>query len=61
MKVVDSPPVGCEALAGTDLFNHGHLPIAAAYCRRLGSVDRHRPLAENAAGPARPCAEYRTF
>ena len=39
MKVADSPPLGCEALAGTDLFNHGHLPIAAAYCRRLGLME----------------------
>ena len=39
MKVVDSSPLGCEALAGADIFNHGHLPIAAAYCRRLGLVE----------------------
>ena len=39
MKIADSPPLGCEALAGTDIFNHGHLPIAAAYCRRLGLVE----------------------
>ena len=39
MKVVDSPPPGFEALAGADIFNHGHLPVAAAYCRRLGLVE----------------------
>jgi hypothetical protein len=39
MKVVDSPPPGFEALAGADIFNHGHLPVAAAYCRRLGMVE----------------------
>ena len=38
-KVGDSPPPACEALAGADIFNHGHLPIAAAYCRRLGLVE----------------------
>ena len=26
-------------LAGADVFSHGHLPIAAAYCRRLGLVE----------------------
>ena len=39
MKVSDSPPVGFEALAGAEVFNHGHLPVAAAYCRRLGLVE----------------------
>jgi hypothetical protein len=28
-----------EALANADIFNHGYLPIAAAYCRRLGLVE----------------------
>jgi len=39
MKVVDSPPPGCEAFAGADIFTHGHLPAAAAYCRCLGLVE----------------------
>jgi len=39
MKVGDSPPHGCEPLAGADIFHHGHLPVAAAYCRRLGLVE----------------------
>jgi transposase len=39
MRVLDSPPQGCEALAGADIFMHGHLPAAAAYCRRLGLVE----------------------
>ena len=39
MKVGDAPPPGCEPLAGAGIFNHGHLPVAAAYCRRLGLVE----------------------
>jgi transposase len=39
MKVGDSPPAGFEVLAGADVFNHGHLPVAAAYCRRLGLIE----------------------
>lgn len=39
MKVVDLLPPGCEALAGADIFTHGHLPAAAAYCRCLGLVE----------------------
>lgn len=39
MKVIEAPPPGCETLAGADIFNHGHLPVAAAYCRRLGLVE----------------------
>ena len=39
MNVSDSPPAGCEALAGAEIFNHGHLPVAAAYCRCLGLVE----------------------
>jgi transposase len=38
MRVVDSPPSGFEGLAGADIFTHGQLPVAAAYCRRLGLV-----------------------
>ena len=36
---IDSPPKGFEALDGAEIFNYGHLPAAAAYCRRLGLVD----------------------
>ena len=46
MKVAASPPPGFESLAGADVFNHGHLPVAAAYCRHLGLaelVDRMVP------------------
>jgi transposase len=39
MKVTDSLPANLAALEGTEIFTHGHLPIAAAYCRRLGLVD----------------------
>lgn len=35
----DHLPPECEALIGADVFNHGHLPAAAAYCRALGLVD----------------------
>ena len=28
-----------KMLSGADVFTHGHLPVAAAYCRRLGLVD----------------------
>lgn len=31
--------MGFEALAGADIFVHGHLAAAAAYCRRLGLVE----------------------
>ena len=36
---IESPPPGLEALEGAEIFNYGHLPSAAAYCRRLGVVD----------------------
>lgn len=36
---IESPPAGLEALEGAEIFNYGHLPSAAAYCRRLGVVD----------------------
>ena len=39
MRLGDSQPEGFEALAGAEVFNHGHLPAAAAYCRRLGLVE----------------------
>jgi transposase len=28
-----------KMLSGADVFTHGHLPVAAAYCRRLGLVE----------------------
>jgi transposase len=39
MRLCDSPLPGWEVLAGGEIFTHGHLPAAAAYCRRLGLVD----------------------
>ena len=36
---IESPPAGWEALEGAEIFNYGHLPVAAASCRRLGVVD----------------------
>ena len=39
MQVADSPPAGLDVLAGSVIFNHGHLPVAAAYCRRIGLVE----------------------
>jgi len=35
---VESAPAGLEALRGAEIFNCGHLPAAAAFCRRLGVV-----------------------
>jgi transposase len=39
VKVADSLPANLAALKGAEIFTHGHLPVAAAYCRRLGLVD----------------------
>ena len=36
---IDSPPAELKALEGLEIFNHGHLPAAAAFCRRLGLVE----------------------
>lgn len=36
MKLTETMPSGLEALAGAEIATHGHLPVAAAYCRRLG-------------------------
>lgn len=36
---IKSPPAGLEALEGAEMFNYGHLPGVAAYCRRLGVVE----------------------
>lgn len=39
MQLVDSPPAELDVLVGSAIFNHGHLPVAAAYCRRIGLVE----------------------
>ncbi len=39
MKLCDAPLAGWEILGGGEIFTHGHLPTAAAYCRRLGLVE----------------------
>jgi transposase len=39
MRLPEAPPPGLEALAGADIALHGHLPVAAAYCRRLGLAE----------------------
>jgi len=36
---IETIPVGCDSLEGAEIFNYGHLPAAAAYCRRLGLVE----------------------
>jgi len=35
---IETPPAGLEALKDAEIFNYGHLPAAAAFCRRLGLV-----------------------
>lgn len=39
MKISESLPRDLCRLQGADIYNHGHLPVAAAYCRRLGLVE----------------------
>jgi transposase len=39
MKVSDSLPASLHDLKGTDIYTHGYLPIAAAYCRQLDLVE----------------------
>jgi len=39
MTMTNNLPAEYSALANSDVFNHGHLPAAAAYCRHLGLVD----------------------
>ena len=36
---IESPPTEFANLKGADIHNYGHLPAAAAYCRRLELVD----------------------
>jgi hypothetical protein len=42
MKVVDSPPPGCEAFAGADIFTHGHLR-SGCDCKILQSYRIQNP------------------
>jgi transposase len=39
VKISSDLPVCLNDMKGADIFTHGHLPLAAAYCRRLGLVD----------------------
>ena len=39
MKVSESLPDTLSYLDDADIYTHGHLPVAAAYCRRLGLVE----------------------
>lgn len=39
MQIGDSTPPGLAVLSEAEIFTHGYLPIAAAYCRRLGLVE----------------------
>jgi len=39
MKLPDAVPAGFEVLGSAEVFVHGHLPLAAAFCRRLGLVE----------------------
>ncbi len=36
---IESPPMEFASLEGAEICNYGHLPAAAAYCRRLELVD----------------------
>jgi len=39
MKIDNVLPPELHDLEGAEMFTHGHLPIAAAYCRRLGLIE----------------------
>jgi transposase len=39
MKVNESLPRELRGIQGAEIYTHGHLPAAAAYCRRLGLVE----------------------
>jgi len=39
MKFDEKLPPDLHDLKGTEIFTHGHLPVAAAYCRRLGLIE----------------------
>ncbi|MEA2068688.1 MAG: IS1634 family transposase [Verrucomicrobiota bacterium] len=36
---IENPPAGFEALEGAEIYRYGHLPVAAAFCRRMGLID----------------------
>ncbi len=36
---IENPPTQFKALKGADIYRYGHLPVAAAFCRRLGLID----------------------
>jgi len=39
MKVIDPLPSSLKVLNGADIYTHGYLPVAAAYCQKLGLID----------------------
>ena len=39
MPKIELTPPGFEVLKGAEMFSHGYLPLAAAYCRKLGLVE----------------------
>ena len=39
MPKIESAPPGYEIFKDAEVFHHGHLPLAAAYCRKLGLID----------------------
>ena len=39
MKLDEKLPLDLHDLKGAEIFTHGHLPVAAAYCRRLGLIE----------------------
>jgi transposase len=48
MKVGNSLPEKLKALNDADIYSHRHLPVAAAYCRRLGLVDLVNNMVQSA-------------
>lgn len=46
MKIDKSLNLEASVLSGADIFQHGHLPMVAAYCRRLGLVDLVNSMVE---------------
>ncbi len=43
---IENPPAGFEALEGTEIHRYGHLPVAAAFCRRMGLIDLVNSMVE---------------
>ena len=39
MAKIETPPTGYEIIQGAEVFSHGHLPLAAAFCRSLGLIE----------------------